>query len=405
LQNEGLLSVTKELIYLISCALNDTTPNADIIRNFDLSQVYKLAEKHSLEAISYSALEKYLNALTHDNSDISDEIKTEWSSKREETVKKSVMFGFEREKIFAFFEKEGIWYLPMKGLHLCGLYPVNGWRNFVDNDILFDSSKRDLVHDFMLKNGYTAESYGIYNHDIYLKRPFYNFEMHVSLCKEDNKLGKMGKLSIYYSDFFKKLIRNSEDSYEYHMSNEDFYIYSIVHSYMHHITNGTGLRTFVDIFVILKALGQRLNRDYIDGELEKMGILEFEERVRKISQKLFSIDMQFSLSPAEEEFLLFYSSSGTYGNLKNRITNKLLRISNNEENEKISAKTKTKYCFSRIFPSMDFYKKHYPSVYKCKILVPFVIPYRLVKGIFITKTALGELKHLSKIKNINKSGD
>ena len=47
----------------------------------------------------------------------------------------------EREALLDFFEKSGIWYLPLKGAVLNGIYPQYGLRQFAKNDILFDAAR------------------------------------------------------------------------------------------------------------------------------------------------------------------------------------------------------------------------------------------------------------------------
>lgn len=92
-----------------------------------------------------------------------------------------MLLDSEREKIFSLFEKGGIWYLPLKGVILKEMYHVYGMRQMADNDILFDSTYRKEVKDIFLSLGYEMESYNKGNHDVYLKAPIYNYEMHVSL--------------------------------------------------------------------------------------------------------------------------------------------------------------------------------------------------------------------------------
>ena len=48
-------------------------------------------------------------------------------------------------------------------------------------------------------------------------------------------------------------------------------------------TSGTGLRSIVDLYVFLKSAGDKLDRNYVDGELEKLGIpyVEMDELLAK----------------------------------------------------------------------------------------------------------------------------
>lgn len=402
MEQEFFVKNTDGLIYLISCALNGKVPEKERVASFDLSKVYKLAKFHSLEAVSYGALESYLNAFKDEILDIPEEIQKKWSSRREASVKKDVMFSFEREKLFAFLEKEGIWYLPLKGIYLREMYPVHGWRHLADNDILFDMEYREKIRDYMVENGYTVKVYGISAHDVYLKPPFYNFEMHIYLFKNTSFDERLNELYLYYKDIKEKLVKDEKSNYGYRMRNEDFYIYNLAHAYKHHLGGGTGLRTFVDTFVMLRSFGNTLDREYIAAELEKLGMTEFEENVRVLSKKLFSPETADALTDEEREMLLYYSSSGTYGVLKNTVNKMMMQITEGKEGERISLWMRIKYCFGRVFPSMDYYKDYYPHIYKNKLLIPGFVIKRFFKGVFVKGTAKNELTQLSRLKKIEK---
>ncbi len=92
-----------------------------------------------------------------------------------------MLLDSERAEIFRELDRMKIWYLPLKGIGLKSLYPGIGMREMSDNDILIDPCGRDRVHELMLRRGYTALSKPAEHHDVYLKQPIYNFEIHVGL--------------------------------------------------------------------------------------------------------------------------------------------------------------------------------------------------------------------------------
>lgn len=55
-------------------------------------------------------------------------------------------------------------------------------------------------------------------------------------------------------------------------------------------TSGTGLRSIVDLYVFLKSAGDKLDRDYVDGELEKLGI-SMSKSVFAVLRSLFLKEM------------------------------------------------------------------------------------------------------------------
>ena len=129
-----------------------------------------------------------------------------------------------------------------------------------DNDILYgnatdnrrhnedrnaDSDAERLAEELesvMTELGYTPEHVGGV-HDVYQKKPFFNFEMHRKLVPEDSTFAK------YYENPWDRAHLGNGKMYEYHFSDEDEYIYMLVHAYKHYDVSGCGIRTLVDEYV------------------------------------------------------------------------------------------------------------------------------------------------------------
>ena len=67
------------------------------------------------------------------------------------------------------------------------------------------------IYDFMVGRGYSIKGYGTSNHDEYLKKPAYNFEMHRALFDKDD----YESWNNYFDNVFDKLTKKSENSLEY----------------------------------------------------------------------------------------------------------------------------------------------------------------------------------------------
>ncbi len=204
-----------DLIYLCSCAVNEVQPDDDKVREMDLEKLYKAAKFHTLTAITAFALESAGMKCE------------EFSQAKEKAIRKNMLLDIEREKLCAYLEKNKIWHMPLKGSILKDFYPGYGMRQMADNDILFDFNYRKIVKEYFESNGYDVIIYDNGNHDVYKKLPVMNFEMHTSLfyIKHNEKWQK------YYNDIKLKLIKDDNNSYSYHFSDEDFYIYLITHEY------------------------------------------------------------------------------------------------------------------------------------------------------------------------------
>lgn len=358
---ETYLKYAYDMLYLTSCALNSAIPDIKKIEETDLKKLFDICQFHSLTGIVYMALES-----------AGADLPGYWKESESKAIRKVILLDAEREKIFAFMEKSGIWYMPLKGVILKEYYPKIGMRQMSDNDILYDIKFREQLKDFMLQNGYQAEGdYKLSYHDEYLKAPVYNFEMHTKLFSDINDV-----FSLYFSDVKSKLLKDSDNNFGFHFTDEDFYIYITAHEYKHFSLGGTGLRSLADIYVYLKEKGDNLNRSYIDNELEKLGIKDFEQKSCELSKKIFGSVTLPELTPDEKEHLEYYFFSGTYGTFEHRIKNQMQK-----HIQKTGNITKFSYIMSRIFPDLSYYKLYYPYAYKHKILIPFAWTARLFKGI------------------------
>ncbi|MBR1764083.1 MAG: nucleotidyltransferase family protein [Ruminococcus sp.] len=357
------------LFYLIRCVLKNKIPTLDKIEKMNLSQIYSVAKAHSLTAIAAYALE---------SAGITDE---RFRQAKGKSMRKNATMDIERERIFAEFEKSGIWYMPLKGIILQCLYPEYGMRQMCDNDILYDKAYSNELRKIMSELGYTTPKIHTGHDIIFHKEPVCNFEMHYALFSES----KDNCFCDYYSNIKRLLHKVDGKEYEYSFSDEDFYIYITAHEYKHFSKGGTGLRSLVDTYVLVKYYYDKLDKAYINNELSKLGIAEYEFKQRNLALKLFD---GIQLSIEEKELLDYYIFSGTYGTIENSV--------NNSADD--SLYSKVKYLRKRLFLPMLQIKNVYPFFYKYKIFIPILYLYRI--GLMLTKSrkrVISEIKTLLKI--------
>lgn len=368
----------KTIMYLSACALNNEKPNADILKSTDFEKLFKLANFHSMTAIICMALES--GGLLSEDYMLPKEI-AKWKRSKDIFIRKNMLLDAERKEICKFMESKGIWYMPLKGVILKELYPKIGMRQMADNDILYDVKYQDDIKKYMISNGYKAENVGKGAHDSYTKKPLYNFEMHrVLFCAAHNPIWVS-----YYEDVKNRLVKDSDSNFGYHFTDEDFYIYILAHAFKHYDGGGTGFRILLDVYVYMKSKANSLDWNYINNELKKLEIAEFESQCRSLSEKLLSNPRSFNeikLSEDERKVLLYISGSGTYGTIKNKATKDINKIKSERNIADINV-AKRKYYFQRLFPDMQWYKMHKPFIYKHRWLIPFFVPYRAARGLIL----------------------
>ena len=338
----------RELISLLSCTANGIVPDKACLQDTDMEQLYRLALFHSVRAAVCIALER---AGVHD---------AQFHQAYKKAIRKNIYHDMERAAITAEFDRQGIWYMPLKGSVLKELYPENGMREMADNDLLYDAAKQAQVREIMLKNGYIAESVGKSNHDVYHKEPVLNFELHTALFGTWHEK----PLYAYYADTERLLKPDADGGCGRHFSDEDFYVYMTAHEWKHYSGSGTGIRSLMDCYVYCKCKGDALNWDYIAEQCRLLEIEDFERERRLLAQKVFSAQVLPELSEAETGMLLSYLEAGTYGTLKNRMYKKLQKQS------------KASYILRNLFPDLGYMMRSVEFVGKYPVLYPAGIVYR-----------------------------
>ena len=361
----------KDYLHLISLYLNKKEEPSFKIDESNINFFVNLSKMHSLTALFYKAAK-----------DTKVDIKEEYLKKLEEyyfaNVQKHVLFEQERKELLKYLWLNSISYIQLKGLVLKDYYDDPYVREFADNDIYFIGND-EVVKKFFVERGYKVELFRKSNHDVYLKKPCLNFEMHRALFGET---GDNDKIVNYFATPKAGALSSGQGEGVYSVNN--FYVYFTAHSYKHFHVAGCGLRTLIDYYIFLKKNQENdtLDFKYINKELNKIDLVDFSNQISTLSLKVFD---EKELNEQELETLLFIASSGTYGTLENRVT------------KGIKEKGKVGYFFSRIFPPYRFYKSAYPWAYKVPILIPIAWLCRCFRVLFKNrKHATSELKMISK---------
>ena len=362
------------VMYLIRRALGGKVPAKNKLDKMDLSGVFAVAKGHLLAALVAYALE---------SAGIFDK---DFEEEKFKSIRKNIILDTDRANVTAELEKAGIWYMPLKGSITKELYPQLGMRQMADNDILFDMSRALDVKNIMLRLGFTNETFDKGGHDVYFKQPVSNFEMHTRLFSRsfDEKLFE------YYSRVTERMMPADDCNFGKKLSREDFYIYITAHEYKHYTNAGTGLRGLVDTYVYLSKYCGELDMEYIARECEKLGIAEFERKNRELALHLLG---GRKLTKSEREMFDYFIFSGTYGNVSNRVNNKIKR-------DYSGRLAKVRYLFSRIAvpvsaknPNYAIFSETYRWFYKNRIRLPLLFFYRLGKAVStkrnVAKSELG----------------
>ncbi|MBQ7433596.1 MAG: nucleotidyltransferase family protein [Lachnospiraceae bacterium] len=384
--------MTTDFCWLAACAIHDTAPDVERVSFIDMNGLWKFARAHKMTAMIAMALEKV--------SDHPEEIVENWDrwkKAKDFAVRRRMLFDAERAQIVSYMEEQGIWYAPLKGIVIQDFYPVYGMREMADNDLLFDPAARATMRQYMTEQGYTLEEEGSAVHDTYLKKPLYNFELHVSLF---SKKYHDENLSAYFLDAKEKMQKDEDNGTGWHYTDDDLYIYVTAHAYKHYSARGTGIRTITDNYVFRHAKADTLHWDYIDRELEKLDILEFDRTLRSLSEQLLAGTEPVSmtaLSREEQEMLTYMAGCGIYGSMEHAVENRMRNMQ--KEGGSVTGLAKGKYLLRRLFPDGKRMKAYSRTAEKYPVLIPLIYVKRIWQALFHKRKYIRmELNAVGKVK-------
>lgn len=307
----------------------------------DWEVLYSLARMHSVGNIFYRAIK--------DRSDVSEALKEKAKKQYLGNIHQQVSQDYYAEQVFAALNEKGIRYMPLKGYYLRKLYPFPELRSSCDVDFFYDQSRTEELNE-ILKSQDFEEAEGGPNHSVW-KKGATTLEPHFYLLSDNHKF------HAYYKNAWTRL-RNVEGSL-YAFTDEDFYIFFIVHSAKHFTHGGFGIRTMVDIHVYNQT--KTLDREYLNVEFDKLGLTKFVKALENLSA------CWFEGKPMDEDMERlsnYIMESGTYG-----VSLHTLMI--NTVKEKSVRSSKFSYIFRTLFLPYKEMAMRYATLKKAPILLPF----------------------------------
>lgn len=285
------------LLYLFARALKGETP-LEIPDDCSWDTVFELACSNGIQGLIWEAAR-------HVGS-VPEGLRRTWEQASTSILIRNVQLDADREEIVSRLADAGISHLILKGAALLPLYPNPSMRTMSDNDILFGYIEADsnggyrvsgsseqereasrdsagqVVRDVMRGLGYTVIEHSGDVCDIqFFKPPYYRYEMHFALVE------KFRPYYFYYANPWERALPVGEagrrKGQKFCFSNEDQYIYMIVHAYKHEHMGGEGIRILADIAVSLRAAGDSFDFSYVENELSRMGVADFERSLRDLT--------------------------------------------------------------------------------------------------------------------------
>lgn len=194
----------------------------------------------------------------------------------------------------------------LKGACLKKDYPVPALRTMCDLDILVYTKDYDAIDRIAKAQNGTSHP-GDGNHRNYSFPGGVAVEFHPNLLHHSTPVGTQINPGWQYA---KKDCPTSSME----LTEEGFYLNTICHLANHFVRGGVGVRFVLDVWVCRNLRKNQPDRDFVETELKRFGLLEFTQNLEALAENWFGSGEN---SPLLEELGEYFISSGSHG-LSNR---------------------------------------------------------------------------------------
>lgn len=402
---------SRYLLHLMSCALRGAQV-VPLPEGASWDAVFSLAKANSVAATcAFSATGAASDAA----------VAAKWRAEADQNLFRIANFEIQRDEILEDMHKVGLSWVLLKGQVVGPLYPHAEMRWMCDNDILYgfvhpngkggfeacDIEDAALeMRCIMEQHGFETTHFGLGCHDMYQKLPFFNFEMHHGLASTSLSWWR------YYEHPWSRA-RQTQQPSAFEFLHEDVYVFHIAHMFKHFDASGSGVRGIADEWVLLDAWGKTLNWEYIEQQLQQLGMVAFEADLRRVAIHVIGEDVcgqtlrasaanksgmsaqqSSALTPEDAAMVAYMLGSGTYGNVRNRVENGIRKNKNAGKSSKFA---RMGYLLQRVFPPRESLQQGYAVLQKHPWALPAVYAYRLVVKPFTrTKYIAAEVRAIAK---------
>ena len=357
-------STSDYLIKLLRAAIKDSAPveKPDDVQWDDL---LKLAVYHKVEELVFYSITKL-------NDKPDGEEAGRWFNQHEKNQIVDMVQSAEAEAIIKDVTDAGIDILPLKGAIMKSMYPRPEFRQMADLDYLVNTEDIDKIRPIMENLGYNATDVGLEDsHDVYNKLPYMEVEVHRRLLPptEENHWHTDG--------IWERLVTDENNKHLLNMTLEDYYLFHMLHFEKHYSMGGSGIRSIIDQYFLMKSYGDKLDWNYINEILTKMNYVEFEKMCKDLAGVWFGDgDMTEELEgPAE-----FIINSGAFGTFE-----QYQKWSYERYKREQGIKSKKGFFFRRMFMERERMEFIYPILKKYPLFLPFCWVHRLFKAVLFNR--------------------
>lgn len=314
------------LIHLIYSAIHNLqpTPNCE---NVSLEKVFEIAKEHEVANISFVAIEKMQN-------NVDGELYKKWKTQYAFSIQRNINQQVARDVIVCELNKNHIRNTELQGTVIKKLYPYAFWRNMSDIDFVVDKQNLLKTEKVLRELGYTTKCY--HNDLSAYTNPKIAVEIHTDFFDTNTEF--YGKIT----NPFKNATKINND-FSYTASEEDIFIYNILHCIKHYRGKGAGIRRIIDIYYLNKKILPKLDKTAVQKLLKQLNCKKDYEILSAIAEQWLDLNGK-ECDFYYEKNKIFMSQ--THGN----VSISVLNAYEYDENKKLF---KIKKIIKLLFPSKE----------------------------------------------------
>lgn len=346
-------------LHLIACALDGRTPKP-LPPSVAPAALYRLAERHGVRALTYTAYARVPNVP-------SDALLAAWKESYQRAVVRDATQQYEFEQLSAMFTRCKQPFVPLKGLRVKAEYPATALREMGDLDILLPKADFHAIRPQMEALGYTFKERHALHHDIYLKPPIMNIELHREVHTEDRHSAR------YFAALSEAAAQGAGCVLQ---SDEDLYLHLVLHAAEHVKDAGMGIRLFLDLYLFRKH--HTLDDAKVAARLSEWKLASLEHWMLLLSALWFDeTPPVLSAEDAKKADALeaFFLQSSLYGSAAQQQTNAALKAGDKRNSLFLG---KVRNFLSATFLPYKLMCLRYPILKKAPVLLPIFWVVRIV---------------------------
>jgi len=303
-----------------------------------------------------------------------------------QTISTFAQWGAQMEHLIGELNRAGIRHILMKGYVVKGNYPVPELRTYGDIDFVILPEDRQKCHELMLSMGFQVKTDWEPVFSYIRGQEFY--EIHTDIMEVD--VSDQADYRGYFSHMWE--YTQVEQGHTLHFTPEFHFLYLLTHIAKHIRGSGAGVRMYLDIAVVIKALGETLNWEWIFRELETLKLYDFARVVFTATEQWFGVKCPAAFPAVDAsvmaEFQEYTMEAGIFGHFQREST-----LSTLKQEASTDKNSRGRILLGRMFPPAKQIETRYTYLQKRPWLLPAAWVHRFIK----TRDALAEHAHEAQV--------